>query len=60
MATKDAQQQKSKHANSDSFLSKLKMKALPTFHQVKMRHSEKNFLFLHKSISIQKNFLCLK
>ena len=43
MATKNAQQQKSEHANSDSFLSGLKMKALPTAHQVKMRHSEKNF-----------------
>ena len=31
MATKDAQQQKSKHATSDSFiLSRTKMKGLPT------------------------------
>ena len=33
------------------------MKALPTVHQVKMRHSEKNFVPEQKHFNI-KNFLC--
>ena len=35
------------------------MKSLPAVHQVKMRHSEKK-LILNKSISLQKNFICLQ
>ena len=44
---------KIKLANSDSFLSGLNMKTLPTVHPVKMRHSEKKNSFLNKSVSIQ-------